>query len=246
MKISNLFMTVIMISSSVTACSSSDNCHTGNCDKFYKDYSREIIEKEDKLIRTTRINTLRRRDNQLGGAAVRQEGYVHVLAVEGCCEGKPPIQSDRNDKYLNQNIGGYNLDYADLISVLREWDSSKCAGSEHNRKIAAGISDSSLKIINSDIDLGRWERYCNKGKHMNENDWNFVKKNNYHVPEKFEPYCIRPDFTYDEYINAWESFCNADNKTSKKYMKIVKETVRPQKLIRHCKLLNNFERTYKK
>ena len=159
MKISNLFMTVIMISSSVTACSSSDNCHTGNCDKFYKDYSREIIEKEDKLIRTTRINTLRRRDNQLGGAAVRQEGYVHVLAVEGCCEGKPPIQSDRNDKYLNQNIGGYNLDYADLISVLREWDSSRCAGSEHNRKIAAGISDNSLKIINSDIDLGRWERY---------------------------------------------------------------------------------------
>ena len=221
MKISNLFMTVIMISSSVTACSSSDNCHTGNCDKFYKDY-------------------------KLGGAAVRQEGYVHVLAVEGCCEGKPPIQSDRNDKYLNQNIGGYNLDYADLISVLREWDSSRCAGSEHNRKIAAGISDNSLKIINSDIDLGRWERYCNKGKHMNENDWNFVKKNNYHVPEKFEPYCIRPDFTYDEYINAWESFCNADNKTSKKYMKIVKETVRPQKLIRHCKLLNNFERTYKK
>lgn len=246
MKLSNLFMTVLMISSSITACSSSEGCHKGKCDKFFKDYSREIIEKEDKLIRTTRINTLRRRDNQLGGAAVRQEGYVHVLAVEGCCEGKPPIQSDRNDKYLNQNIGGYNLDYADLISVLGEWDSSRCVGSEHNRKIAAGISDSSLKIINSDIDLGRWERYCNQGKHMNENDWVFVKKNNYKVPEEFEPYCIRPDFTYDEYLAAWHSFCNADNKTSEKFMKIVKETVRPQKLIRHCKLLNDFERTYKK
>lgn len=248
MKQQNLYLAVLMISSTITACSSSGNCHNGNCDKFYKDYSREIIEKEEKLIRTTRVNTLRHRENQLGGAAVRQEAYVHVLAVDGCCEGRPPLQSDWKHKYSNMTIGGYNLDYADLLSILGEWDTSRCIGNNHNRKLAEGIKtdDNSITILNSDINLGRWERYCNQGKHMNENDWVFVKKNNYKVPEEFEPYCIRPDFTYDEYLAAWESFCNADNKTSEKYMKIVKETVRPQKLIRHCRLLNNFEKTYKK
>lgn len=249
MKKSNLYMVLLIISSSLTACSSTDGCYSGNCDQFYKNYSREIIEREEKLKRTTRINTLRLRENQLGGAAVRQGAYVHVLAQEGCCEGKTPLQSDRQNKYLNQNIGGYNLDYADLISVLGEWDTSRCLGNQHNKKLAEGIKNKdnqSITIVNSDINLGRWERYCNKGKHMNENDWHFVQENNYQIPEEFETYCSRPDYTYDEYLAAWESFCNADNKTTKKYMKIVKETVRPHKLLKHCRLLNNLERTYKK
>lgn len=250
MKKARNLISLAIISVITSACSSSSDCHSLDCENFYKSYTKTIIEKENKLSRTNKINTLRLRTKQLGGAAIRQEGYVHVLASEGCCEGKTPLQSDWKHKYDNLTVGGLNLDFADAVSILGEWDTTQCLGSKYNKEIAQKITDDSdpksITIVNSTLDMGRWERYCNQGSHMNENDWLFVKENSYQVPEEFEPFCVRPDFTYEEYLAAWESFCNADNKTSKKYMTIIKKTVRPKKLIQNCKIINNLERSYKK
>ena len=218
-------------------------CNDPECQAFYARYTRIIIEREEKISRVTREPTLRMRKNQLGGAAIRQNAWVHVLDTEG----NYTLES-ASDYVQEHNLSVFGIDFDEFVSIMSDWDDTvylpvngdlrniitRRAGDVQKRDPAPSSASSASaggpNVLNAEkVKMGRWERYCSGGLHMNEGDWQFVREQNYEVPQAYRNICTRPDYTYDDYLDAWRSFCNVRHLTAKQ-KKIVKTTVRPKSL----------------
>lgn len=247
---------------SVPGCSGrhdlSGGCSDPECQAFYAKYTRIINEREAKVSRVAKEPTLRMRKNQLGGAAIRQNAWVHVLDNEGSYT----IES-ASDYVQEHNLTVLGIDYDEFISIMSDWDNTEYlpvngdlrniitrrtgdASAKPAPSSAPERSDNGLNVLNREkVDMGRWERYCSGGLRMNEGDWKFVRERNYEVPQAYRNVCKRPDFTYDDYLEAWHKFCDVRHLTAKQ-QKIIKTTVRPKSLFDDkCRALRG-DRSWKK
>ena len=248
-------ISLIVLSSAlfVTACSTNKKCH--DCKEWIERYSRIIVEREAKAERISRALTLQKRTNQLGGAAIRQDAYVHVLAPEN------KIHSLKSaDQYsIEHNQYVYGIDFEDFISNAADWDNTSYRLIANDKELILVEKDAntnnSIKPVvlnniqsNEQLKKSRWARYCNFGFQMNEKDFKFVMLEKYQVPEKFRNQCKIPNFNYEEYIAAWDNFCNIKQLTDKEKT-IIAATQRPSKLRESCtaiiiqkKLLHEFSK----
>lgn len=221
----------------------SGGCNDPECQAFYAKYTRIITEREEKISRVSREPTLRMRKNQLGGAAIRQNAWVHVLDTEG----NYTLES-ASDYVQEHNLTVFGIDYEEFISIMSDWDDTQYLPVNGDLKNiitkrtgqdiparrdpvpASGSAAGDPTVLNAEkVKMGRWERYCSGGLRMNEGDWLFVRDQNYDVPQAYRNICTRPDYTYEDYLDAWHSFCNVRHLTEKQ-KKIVKTTVRPKSL----------------
>lgn len=220
----------------LTACSSAPACNA-SCRAFIANYSRVIVEREVKAIRVEREATLRMRTNQLGGAAIRGNGFVHVLDVQGKCT----ALNESADRWSQTHNSFAGMDFSDFISVMGEWDNScQMPLNFEIKEVVKNSNSDGLVVLNSQkMNNARWERYCNYGTQMNENDFIYAEKHHYdYQNDGYFSTCNKPEFSYTEYLSAWDKFCNILQMTDKE-QKIVKMTVRPKKLYKTCKALNN-------
>lgn len=158
--------------------------------------------------RVDRTLTLSWDNMGLGGAALRQPAYIHVLG-EGTLHKTihtatfPNTQSD--DLYNPEKI----------TVILNEINSSPKKGY-------------------SLYELSRWRRFCNQGKDMDEADWNFINiQGRDNIPSVFHDHCIPPNHTYKAYVSAWETFCS-NAKISSTQRQIVTTSVKPTTKVGRC------------
>lgn len=144
----------------------------------------EYSQKEFVNIKATqRDNTTREDKRRLSGAAYEQEAYRHVLAkrrVEPFKDGERHISSEnQTSRNMNQKLGSS--------------PSENEVGRIHGYSI---------------YELSRWERYCGKRGKMDRLDWEFVDREGIkNMPDNLIGNCQAPQFSYTDYLRAWDNYC---------------------------------------
>ena len=133
-----------------------------------------------------------KRDEGRGGAAMRQPGWEHYLAND---------TDNINYNLANKAAGGFPPLNTDPVT----------------HALNANLSNGSSGKAYSYYELSRWRRYCNNGEGMDGNDWKFIHtEGESNVPSELIENCTPPSFTYAEYLNSWDVYCqsNANDLTS--------------------------------
>jgi len=136
------------------------------------------------------------------------------------------INKDLTLTWRNLRRSGAALHQSGYIHVLSNKKSNileKRNISEYNHK--KDIYSTNKTYGYSLYELSRWRRFCNKGKKMDEYDWNFIKKNEGKVPSVIKN-CYPPTYMYSDYKEAWMNFCR-NKEITKKMRYIIKNTVHP-------------------
>lgn len=163
---------------------------------------------EQKIDRVSRELTNSWGNTGLGGAALRQPGYINVL-------GKGNLGDRQSQGRL---VGGSDTNPSALVTAVKDIESA--------RGDNAGFSV---------YELSRWSRYCNAGKGMDEPDWQFVTKNGgpAGVPPSMKKSCTLPGYDYEDYLGAWVNYCTSSGPTSHE-ISIVSKSVRPKSRVNPC------------
>ncbi len=123
-----------------------------------------------------RFQTTRFRSTRLAGAGLNQQGYFHVLHTAALNDGKT-----QKKLVFGETVG------AEKISGGR-----RSQESEGNATPLASLVTTSNRDGASAPDAARraWQRFCNAGEGMTEDDWIIV--GNQPVPEEFLGRCLPP------------------------------------------------------
>lgn len=169
------------------------------------------VEVEEKIERVSRELTNTWGNTGLGGAAMRQPGYINVL-------GKGNLGDRQSQGRLAGNSGA---NPSALVAAVKDIESA--------RGDNAGFSV---------YELSRWSRYCNAGKGMDEPDWQFVTKNGgpAGVPPSMKSSCTLPGYDYEDYLGAWVKYCTSSGPTNYE-RSIVGKSVRPKTKVNPCAAL---------
>lgn len=150
-----------------------------------------------------------------GGAAVRQSGYVHVLGDRF---------NDQQARYAAVNAP-IEVDQATVDDALRQLEELTKAQPERGQGYSL-------------YEISRWERYCDHGNGMDEDDWLFVTREGGEsgLPSALSARCSPPDSDYQSYISAWTRYCKSQAPTNSD-MAIVRNTSRPKTVVNPCEAL---------
>lgn len=185
------------------------------------------IETPPEASKTNRVNrdlTLAWETSDLGGAAYRQAGYVHVLHEDALWAPGSNASGSGSASGTNQTMPKEAAapSVAESLAVFKS------------------IQDSDDKQTNksySFYELSRWERFCEAGKGMDEKDWLFVREEGLdNIPSDALAKCVPPGYGYQEYLRAWESFCTGKT-ISEPQRHIIKTSVRPTSVVNPCNAL---------
>ena len=166
---------------------------------------------DDKVLRTARHLTVTWDNIGRGGAAMRQPGFVDVLANE---QSFGPEQN-----YIQSMPPAAAPSRAPIASVARPTVQALPTA-------AAAPFKTSSRTSYSTYELQRWERYCGRGVGMGEQDWRFVDAQNHLVPEGAFPSCSPPMHNSQQYRDAWAEFCSG-RAISESQMDVVRNSARP-------------------
>ncbi|MCB5162636.1 hypothetical protein [Marinomonas algarum] len=183
----------------------------------------EVQNKETQMKRTSRDSTLSWENIGRGGAALRQPAYVHVLG-----EGNLKVLSKDSD--IPEVNAKNPFEPSDLMAVIDGIDKKSSNATNQTKH---SIKQYSL------YELSRWERFCDQGKGMDEDDWMFVTNNGGEsgLPEIYSGSCKSPGHNYADYLDAWVEFCSNDS-IERHQRDIVRDSVRPKTKVNPCKKLN--------
>lgn len=181
---------------------------------------------DDKPQRTHRHLTVSWDNIGQGGAAMLQPAFVHVLGNEDSSPqsftpSKTSVLASKPSPQIAPALIGPNLD--EMRALL---DKAK-------RVPAVAAIKTTNKTSYAVYEMSRWERFCDGGKGMTEQDWKFVVKANEKVPSGAFANCTRPAHNFSSYMAAWKDFCH-EGSASDQHMDIVRATVRPSS-IKSCK-----------
>lgn len=177
------------------------------------------VSSTDKPSRVSRELTLAWDNQGRGGAALRQPGYVHVLG------------NGLGSNVLAEHSASAGYTSADNPFTGHPGTETASRAIEAYREIAK-VKSYSL------YELSRWERYCDRGVHMDERDWRFVQAEGAaNIPTDAISACVPPTYTYQDYLVAWTRFCTAQITTDTE-RRIVRETSRPFSTVNPCNALN--------
>ncbi len=168
---------------------------------------------DDKPQRTERNLTVTWDNIGRGGAAMRQPGFVDVLATENSFG---PEQS-----YIQSPAAKAASRVTPMVLP-----SQLSARTQLPAPAAAPPVKTTSHTSYSTYELQRWQRYCNEGVGMTEQDWKFVDAHKALVPEGAFPTCRPPQHTSHQYLEAWHSFCSGDA-IKPVQMNVVKNSARP-------------------
>lgn len=166
---------------------------------------------DDKPLRTARHLTVTWDNIGRGGAAMRQPGFVDVLANE---QSFGPEQN-----YTRSIPPAAPTSSAPVPNVARPTVQALPAA-------AAAPFKTSSRTSYSTYELQRWERYCGRGVGMGEQDWRFVDAQNHLVPEGAFPSCSPPMHSSQQYREAWAVFCSG-RAISESQVEVVRNSTRP-------------------
>lgn len=175
---------------------------------------------EIKSERVSRGLTLSWENTGLGGAAIRQPAYVHVL-------GEGNLHESVHAASFTQ-VSNEGAEPATVVFALNEIDTA----SKDKRE---GIEGQAYSLY----EMQRWERFCDNGKNMDEADWLFVTKQGgmEQLPSILLASCKAPAHNYKSYLAAWVGFCTGASITSHQ-RDIVRHSVRPKSEVNPCAALN--------
>ena len=170
-----------------------------------------------------------------GGAAMRQEAYVHVLGNRNTVAW--------SDTYQHLNVNG-----SDGTNGPGSTNSSDTFDHDLNNLFTGSANGSDMEGNNgtgsynhaggnggrkagySMYELSRWERFCTNGKGMDQRDWMFVTSEGLNsLPRDVISNCSQPDHSYQEYLGSWHGFCT-DKTITDRQKDIVRNSVRPTDL----------------
>lgn len=165
----------------------------------------------DKPQRTNRELTLAWDNQGRAGAAVHQPDYVHVLS---------------NDHDWQEISAPYGA-------------ARPGSGQRHqSRTLTLSVMDHSQAGKGFSVyEMRRWERYCDNGKGMDEDDWNFVALDDYAPPLDVLGTCVTPGYKYADYLDAWTRFCTGSPEYTSLDKDIVTNSVRPHSTVNPCKAM---------
>nr|BET98791.1 hypothetical protein TCT1_37120 [Xenorhabdus sp. TCT-1] len=170
----------------------------------------------DKPARVSRELSMAWDNMGLGGAALRQPGYIHVLGDGNVSATMNKVKDDSAGSDKTPAGIKQHGDVNEAINTFKSMNKGK------------GYSL---------YELSRWERYCDGGKGMDEHDWRFVEaEGTTNIPKDVVTGCIPPTHTYQDYLNAWTHFCTSQAVTDAD-RRIVRESVRPYSVVNPCKAL---------
>lgn len=160
---------------------------------------------QDQDARAARINrelSLAWINHGRGGAALRQPAYVHSLGAD----------------YNTETDNGARLDPQRGVLYDPTRRSTPQAGVGRGRGYSL-------------YEMSRWSRYCDRGRGMDEPDWQFVSGEGApgHLPEFLRARCAPPAHDYAAYLAAWQGFC-AGRSLSAEARALVTASVRPHSL----------------
>ena len=181
-----------------------------------------VIKEDDKPQRTHRHLTVAWDNIGRGGAALHQPGFVDVLSNEDSqtqsyTPAKSPALAPKPSPKATPAIIGPSID--EMRALLS--------------KSAAKPVPTTNKTSYAIYEMRRWERYCNAGQGMTEQDWKFVTQAKGEVPADAISSCSRPNHNYQGYKDAWKSFCSGTT-ISESQQDIVRNSTRPAS-IKSCK-----------
>lgn len=156
---------------------------------------------------------LAQRDLSLGGAAYRQEGYVHVL------DNRKTLSSASKPDPARPMV----IKHSGTQPHKHSRQSSSSASSQYNDQKGYSI-----------YELERWKRYCNRGKDMGAADLRFVQRAGIaNVPSAMSATCQPPSFSLSDYTQAWEQYCRTGQSKLREY-EIIARTQMPAQLRGAC------------
>lgn len=174
-----------------------------------------------------------------GGAAQRQPGYVHVVHEEFnyVRDAMGRMSMDTLASELAASVVGIDEPKAlEILNKIKNIDPPPA----HDRGFDWIVGDATGGY--SMYEIGRWGRFCDNGKGMDEADWKFItQEGRDRVPEMFSS-CEMPTHDYYHYLRAWGRFCEAGNpdvvEPTRADRDIVRDSVRPQTIVNPCRALN--------
>ena len=179
---------------------------------------------DDKPQRTHRHLTVAWDNIGQGGAVMLQPGYVHVLGAEDSTpEAFTPAKNTKLAAKPAQPTYAPTPNLDEMRALL---------GKAKNPVVVTPVKTTS-KTSYAVYEISRWERFCDGGKGMTEQDWKFVTKANERVPAGVMPNCTRPSFNFSSYMAAWKDFCQ-DGSASDQHMDIARNSTRPSSM-KSCK-----------
>ncbi|WP_024608543.1 hypothetical protein [Pseudoalteromonas sp. TAB23] len=182
---------------------------------------------ETKQARVTRELTLSWDNIGRGGAAIRQPGYIHVL-------GDGNLHSSETKANLPKANTETPYTLSNAIAAVSDID--KNAQEKNNETVTS--RHSSVNKGYSLYELSRWERFCNAGIGMDEDDWRFVTENGgaQNIPQILSDSCSLPNHDYQSYLDAWVNYCTEEKLTSTQ-RSIVRSSVRPKSVVNPCEAI---------
>lgn len=169
---------------------------------------------DDKPSRTSRNLTVTWDNIGRGGAAMRQPGFIDVLANEDTFG---PAQSFMPSRQQAS---------ASAIATVALAPPSVPAAALRTAPEPPPAVETTYRTSYSTYELQRWQRFCNRGIGMTDLDWQLVDSNSARVPAGAFPSCAPPAYGSQEYKQAWSAFC-AGNTLSPSMRSIVKASARP-------------------
>lgn len=171
---------------------------------------------DDKPQRTSRNLTVTWDNIGRGGAAMRQPGFVDVLATE---------QSFGPEQNYMQSPTAKTTSQVKPVVLPSHPSTTPSAPTTTATPTVKTSSNTSY----STYELQRWQRYCNDGVGMTEQDWKFVDAQKALVPDGAFPACRPPQHNAHQYLQAWQSFC-AGTAISPSQMNVVRNSARPSSI----------------
>lgn len=202
---------------------------------------------ESKEARVSRDLTMSWETPQRGGAALRQHGYIDVLGPRSLHEqnGSADQAAVHSSEFVlaSSTPNDGTIEPAAVANVISEID--------QNKRRSLNVSDVPFQNGGNNLggsavdphgysiyEMSRWERFCDNGNGMDEDDWIFITKHDGHmnVPSILIDTCDIPAFSYKEYTAAWIEFCN-DSSITPVQRNIVRNSVRPRSKVAQCDAL---------
>lgn len=166
-----------------------------------------------------------------GGAAMRQPGYVHVVHTDfnTLRQHMAHLSDEAMVAHLTDQAGLTDTEARDAIDTLRAMTPTSAP--------EAVDWEAGDTMGYSMYEMSRWGRYCDSGRGMDEPDWRFVRGQDRARALDLMPNCQPPAHDYQDYLRAWERFCESSGPSAQE-LAIVRDSVRPQSIVRDCKALN--------
>lgn len=126
------------------------------------------------------------------GASFRERGWEHTL-------NSAPIK--KSNDYIWNLYNPRKVKPAQTVKINPQ--------SSSGTTIAGTRTSGDLSVY----DLLHWNHYCNSGRNMTQADFIYISNHGEQDLPVTISSCSKPDFTYQDYLSAWTSFCKKQDLT---------------------------------